>query len=289
MLLEHELNLDTRSALEYFRFTTDSTNLQISHPGGMEQDSTGRTTSDKSFAVQSRRSMDNARQGHEPQNLSLVRYLSCGMGMAPLPESHLSGQRNAWFETGSKKRKLMELSAAALTSMLVSMSPQAFDQYTRKLATDFKSSLIELGFTDGLRESFAPTTFLDNTSQVLPEAEYFAKGRGGVTLLIMVGIFYGGVHLWAWDFRFPTQLESILWKVACFVAILTPASVEISLKIIGILTGTKYRLPWMAYGPIVLVFLSSRMFLVVESFISLRHVPIGVYAAVPWVQNIPHV
>ena len=33
----------------------------------------------------------------------------------------------------------------------------------------------------------------------------------------------------------------------------------------------------------------SRYYLVVEAFISLRHVPIGVYAAVPWVQAIPHV
>lgn len=34
---------------------------------------------------------------------------------------------------------------------------------------------------------------------------------------------------------------------------------------------------------------ASRLYLVTESFLSLRHVPIGAYAAVPWVQNIPHV
>ena len=287
MPLEHEFDLEARSALEYFRFTTDSTDRQVFDHGGMGRGRPGQTASNQSFAVQSPLPMDKARQGHGLQDLSPVRYLSCGMGMAPLPEEHLSGQQNTWFETGSKKRKLMELSAAALKSMLASMSPQAFDQYTRKLTTDFKSSLFGLGLTDGLRESFAPTTFLDNTSQVLPEADYFATG--GVTLLVLVGILYGGVHLAAWNFQFPTQLESILWKVACFVAILTPASVEIALQITGILTATKCRLPWLAFGPIVLIFLSSRMFLVVESFISLRHVPIGVYAEVPWVQSIPHV
>lgn len=36
------------------------------------------------------------------------------------------------------------------------------------------------------------------------------------------------------------------------------------------------------------VFLSARVFLVVESFISLRHVPAGVYAPAPWTSYIPH-
>ena len=38
-----------------------------------------------------------------------------------------------------------------------------------------------------------------------------------------------------------------------------------------------------------LLYILSRLYIVVEAFISLRHVPIGVYAAVPWVQAIPHV
>jgi hypothetical protein len=33
----------------------------------------------------------------------------------------------------------------------------------------------------------------------------------------------------------------------------------------------------------------SRVYIVVEAFISLRHVLIGVYSAVPWTQSIPHI
>ena len=33
----------------------------------------------------------------------------------------------------------------------------------------------------------------------------------------------------------------------------------------------------------------ARIFLVVESFVSLRHVPIGVYASVPWSDWLPHI
>lgn len=38
-----------------------------------------------------------------------------------------------------------------------------------------------------------------------------------------------------------------------------------------------------------LLYTASRLYLVTESFLSLRHVPIGAYAAVPWVQTIPHI
>jgi hypothetical protein len=38
-----------------------------------------------------------------------------------------------------------------------------------------------------------------------------------------------------------------------------------------------------------LVYVFARIFLVIEFFISLRHVPIGLYAAVPWSNFIPHI
>jgi hypothetical protein len=42
----------------------------------------------------------------------------------------------------------------------------------------------------------------------------------------------------------------------------------------------------MLFSPLLL---AARLFLVVESFISLRDVPSGVYATVPWAQYIPHI
>ena len=39
-------------------------------------------------------------------------------------------------------------------------------------------------------------------------------------------------------------------------------------------------------GALLLVF--ARVFIVVESFISLRHVPLGVYIYVRWAKYIPH-
>ena len=46
---------------------------------------------------------------------------------------------------------------------------------------------------------------------------------------------------------------------------------------------------WIFLTPLLILYALSRIYIVVESFISLRHVPIGVYAAIPWVQDIPHI
>ena len=119
---------------------------------------------------------------------------------------------------------------------------------------------------------------------------------------------YGGIHLSAWNFEFPSRVESIFWRTACFIIIgsslpllAVPSWEKLDfnldvfyarlrnrtwvLRFIIALRTAHYDFP----GLILLCYAASRIYLVVESFISLRHVPIGVYAAVPWVENIPHV
>ena len=126
---------------------------------------------------------------------------------------------------------------------------------------------------------------------------------------------YGGIHLSAWNFEFPSRVESVIWRTACFIIIgSSPALLIIpswetlyyyfdytsdgprpidrnALKSMGF-KSIKALTKMAGYGfasLLLLCYAASRIYLVVESFISLRHVPIGVYAAVPWVENIPHV
>ncbi|KAI4146409.1 MAG: hypothetical protein L6R39_003469, partial [Caloplaca ligustica] len=61
------------------------------------------------------------------------------------------------------------------------------------------------------------------------------------------------------DFRYPTDTESILVALGAFGVYL-----------------------------VALLYLLARSFIIVESFLSLRHVPIGVYAGVGWSKYIPH-
>lgn len=101
---------------------------------------------------------------------------------------------------------------------------------------------------------------------------------------VLLSLVYGGVHLTAWNYPFASKPEQLMWRIS------------------GISVMAQYPLYWttfccmwsetlmffMASG-ITILFIFARVYLVTESFISLRHAPLGVYAAVPWVQSIPHV
>ena len=50
----------------------------------------------------------------------------------------------------------------------------------------------------------------------LPETEATPWGLG------ITGVIFGGIHLAAWDFIFPTQIESILWRVAAIYCTCAP-------------------------------------------------------------------
>jgi hypothetical protein len=40
-------------------------------------------------------------------------------------------------------------------------------------------------------------------------------------LLVVLPAVYGGIHITAWDLEFPSGIERLLWKIACFDIIIT--------------------------------------------------------------------
>jgi hypothetical protein len=140
-------------------------------------------------------------------------------------------------------------------------------------------------------------------------------------VLIMLLFAYGGVHLFAWNFGFPSSLERLLWRIAglylvgagalgtCLFFARNP--IEDYLDAMDLKWGDEYpsrdklrtRLAYcvrcccsgwllmfaaLLVGLLELGYLLSRFYIVVESFRSVKHLPIGVYAAVPWANYIPH-
>jgi len=111
-------------------------------------------------------------------------------------------------------------------------------------------------------------------------------------IMVVLMLIYGGVHLAAWNFNFPSKVEEVLWKVSCLdligmaglVALLWFAIAEdddawldssnVSGRVLLVVNATMY--------------IFSRVFIVVEAFLSLRRVPVGVYAVIPWSNLIPH-
>ncbi len=132
-----------------------------------------------------------------------------------------------------------------------------------------------------------------------------------VVLAVVLPTIYGGVHLSAWNFEFPTPTEHLLWKIMCFVIIgavpaMFGAMFFFSLLLFCFTTlGEKFRITvirnyenhaifwadgyYKFVGVVVFAAYScARLYLVVESFISLRRVPVGVYYTAPWLQMMPH-
>lgn len=124
---------------------------------------------------------------------------------------------------------------------------------------------------------------------------------------IFAGLVYGGIHLLAWNAPFPTDHQLGLWRTSGvalgvsgllwpFVAVVanggtwkclshgTPATMICcfapELLVIGISVGT-ILFP--------LFYVVARVFLVVECYINLVHLPESVFRTIAWAKYIPHI
>lgn len=128
---------------------------------------------------------------------------------------------------------------------------------------------------------------------------------GLLTLLALFLALHGGIHLSAWKFSFPTHCEKLLWRLSCFGLILGFAPIALAAWVSRFVHngdesplwafGRKSR--WY-YRPILVCFVTtfmavicvtsiSSMYLILESFLSLRHEPVGVFAKLQWAAFLP--
>lgn len=156
--------------------------------------------------------------------------------------------------------------------------------------------------------SRAPNIFIDRKGLQAGFYAYFcAWASGGLIAALALCSFYGVAHILAWNFEFPTSIERLLWKIACIDTIVGTISLLAIFSIViylhehnwnslrnAILAHEPGILPWIyrlviCFGVLnIPLFLLSRAYIVVETFISLRRVPFGVYATVDWAEYIPH-
>ncbi|KAF8242338.1 hypothetical protein K440DRAFT_607575 [Wilcoxina mikolae CBS 423.85] len=143
------------------------------------------------------------------------------------------------------------------------------------------------------------------------------------SMVMFVCSAYGGVHAAAWNFEFPSDAERLLWRVSSVTVIAGSLAVSLWSWVVSdefISDKTKQSTAtnlfegawnmlrfssnfddskpfWIeTFWYMVSVFLTlsapvvfcARVAIVIEAFISLRHVPEGAYALVRWTQYIPH-
>jgi hypothetical protein len=113
---------------------------------------------------------------------------------------------------------------------------------------------------------------------------------------------YGGLHSAAWNAYFPTSTERNWWRYSSIIAA-SSGSVFSMLSILSYLihptTAVNHiRKPHLILGQsliglsgwgLMVAFFVSRMFLVIEAFISLRKLPLAAYDTPRWLQDIPHI
>lgn len=117
-------------------------------------------------------------------------------------------------------------------------------------------------------------------------------------IISFVGLVYGGVHLAAWNNEFPSFAEQLLWKISAIITAtawgmfifslcLYPGLKQLEKKkeCFKIFTSNVLQIGFIVCaGPVVLV----RLYLLVESFVSIRKLPYGSYSLTSWANTWPH-
>ncbi|KAF4969086.1 hypothetical protein FSARC_3609 [Fusarium sarcochroum] len=119
-------------------------------------------------------------------------------------------------------------------------------------------------------------------------------------ILILVLVFfvlcagYGSVHCLAWNADFATQSEKNLWRIACVDLVMAGVLYFILFAFFlaaqdnGAHAVAHLVIIFLGLGHFV-IYVGARIFLVVEAFMSVRHLPAEAYETVGWVSWIPHI
>ena len=140
-------------------------------------------------------------------------------------------------------------------------------------------SLIESYYFTDTGDIKAPTFYSSKLSNGEPSLSV-------LILLSVAGGVFGAIHCAGWFFIFPSSEEAILWRV-CSVVLTGIAFLLPPLFFFALVTGGRFQyfLVIVAF----IVYVLSRLFLLVEAFISLRHLSSGMLAPVKWTSFIPHI
>jgi hypothetical protein len=144
---------------------------------------------------------------------------------------------------------------------------------------------VDTGFMYGVRDWLPFYGAYDLRDHVFYGSSWSSKILRGT-----LPVLYGSIHLVAWYYQFPTSVERIMWMASCLtLCVATPALVSLSSLPSLLFQGRMFSLLETCSFVVLLIYGAARIFLIVESFLSLRSLPIGVFWLPSWLQMIPHV
>jgi len=125
-------------------------------------------------------------------------------------------------------------------------------------------------------------------------AEWVVATQGAsITLVVIITMAFGGIHCIGWSFAFPSSIERTLWRVAS----LSITSVPIALFLSELLTSLVAKCFFLdkdicmgiALLQLLLLYILSRLALLILPFPCLRSLPPAAFHIVHWASFIPHV
>lgn len=110
---------------------------------------------------------------------------------------------------------------------------------------------------------------------------------------------FGGIHLLAWNFAFPTIVERTLWRISSLITLTGPAVmpiIEQQIRWVGRAifkspsTASEVMFPWLVgfYALSMLVLVLARLFVMTEALRSLYYLPSDAYLTT-WATYMPHI
>jgi hypothetical protein len=102
---------------------------------------------------------------------------------------------------------------------------------------------------------------------------------------VVTAVIFGGIHLIAWRFVFPTEAEQIMWRASAIAITMAP--------FVWLIMFSPDAVPDAATDAALIttipIYIIARLILLAISFSSLRALPLGAFIAVNWTTFIPHV
>ncbi|KAF8331766.1 uncharacterized protein EI90DRAFT_3057259 [Cantharellus anzutake] len=140
-----------------------------------------------------------------------------------------------------------------------------------------------------------PPTSETNVDEPTPKTETDAdpmsvqvsepKDMEVMSMFIVTGMIFGGIHCLAWSFPFPTHTEMILWRVSAIYITVAPVFITLA----GWLSDhVDDDLGMMIMVLLLLVYAVARVILLVLTLSSLRSPPPSLYQTPSWSSFLPH-
>jgi hypothetical protein len=114
----------------------------------------------------------------------------------------------------------------------------------------------------------------------LNDTDVFAATPWYHHITILVFVVFGGLHVVAWQFHFPTNAEQWMWRISSILSTICPV-----IMVLGVYYLDK---EWSALTIVLaILYTTVRLYMFVEMFVSLRAVPASAYRTPEWSQYFP--